>query len=276
MEQADNERTTRLVQIGETDPLGRQAIERLLAGGACASAIYYELADSTNSLALRESPTADNLPRLTVADRQAAGRGRLGRPWYADSGTLTFSIRLSLPWLSAEQRCWIALAAGMGVADAAAHQIAPVQPAIKWPNDVYIADKKVAGLLVEANNHAAVETVIGVGLNVTTDLSLAPPDVQTRATSLHLVTTGCPSRYAILPTVVQQLLERLQQLEQDPAGLLNDFRRRCYLTGRSVRIAQPNRVIAGRVIGVQDDGSLAVATESGVESIHAGEIQVNR
>ncbi|QEG41359.1 biotin--[acetyl-CoA-carboxylase] ligase [Roseimaritima ulvae] len=269
------------VQHGATDPLGQQAIQRILQRGDCRSAAYYESAASTNSIALREPHDAKQLPRLIVTDRQSAGRGRLGRQWYSDSGTLTFSLALAADTLRVppSARSLVALAAGMGVADAAEFCVSPIRPLIKWPNDVYLGDQKIAGLLVEATNEQAgsgqpTQIVIGIGVNVSTDFSAAPQEVQDRATSIAAVAVSELSRYALLPRVVEQVLERITQLNEATPELLAEFRQRCYLTGRVIRVRRPDQTLQGRVLGVDDQGTLELATSQGVHPIHAGEIEV--
>lgn len=270
-----------LVQHGDTDPLGQQAIRQILQQGDCQSAVYFDDTPSTNSIALHELLDAAQLPRLIVADRQSAGRGRLGRQWYSDSGTLTFSLRLGANTLRVptSARSLVALAAGMGVADAAEYYVSPVRPQIKWPNDVYLHDKKIAGLLVEATNDQAVNgqpanVVIGIGINVTTDFSQAPAEVQTRATSIAAVAASELSRYALLPKVVEQVLDRINQLNASEVQLLQEFRQRCYLTGRKIRVRRPDQTLEGMALGVNDQGTLELATAQGVEVIHAGEIEI--
>ncbi len=272
----DGNPTTPLVQHGDIDPLGRQAIEQILRRGDCRSAAYYDCTPSTNSIALREPLDPTELPRLIVADRQSAGRGRLGRQWYSDDGTLTFSLHLAADMLQVpvSARSLVALAAGMGVADAAEYYLSPVRPRIKWPNDVYVHDQKIAGLLVEASDARAANVVIGIGINVATDFSQAPQDVQRRATSISAVAASELSRYALLPKVVEQVLERITQLNDAGPQLMQEFRQRCYLTGRMIRVRRPDQTLQGRVVGVNDQGTLELATPQGVQTIHAGEIEV--
>lgn len=277
----DGNSDDRFVQHGDTDPLGQQAIRQILQQGDCHSAVYFDSTASTNSFALYERIAADHLPRLIVADRQSAGRGRLGRQWYSDNGTLTFSIRLAADMLRMppSARSLVALAAGMGVADAAEYYVSPVRPQIKWPNDVYLHDQKIAGLLVEATNEQATNghtasVVIGIGINVTTDFSQAPAEVQRRATSIAALAASELSRYALLPKAVEQVLERIAQLNQATPQLLQEFRQRCYLTGRKIRVRRPDQTLEGTALGVNDQGTLELATPQGVEVIHAGEIEI--
>ncbi|WP_153558759.1 biotin--[acetyl-CoA-carboxylase] ligase [Roseimaritima sediminicola] len=257
------------------DPLGRQALEQLLREGHCRDAIQLAEAASTNSIALRQQRPVDRLPLLVLADRQLAGRGRMGRQWYSDDGTLTFSLRLAadtLP-LPAEQRPLVALAAGMGVADAVEYCVSPTRPQIKWPNDVYLGGRKVAGLLVETTDEGAA-IVVGAGLNVTTDFSRAPAEVSQRATSIAAVASGGLSRYGLLPRVVAQMLSRIDQLVYQRADWLADYRLRCMLTGREVILRRPDRNVRGVVVGIDEHGALLLQTPAGAQAVHAGEIEL--
>lgn len=260
---------------GSVDPLGKQAIQRLLDRGLCRSAVYLAHCQSTNTYALAEEVPGADLPRLIVTDQQSAGRGRMDRQWYADNGTLTFSLRImvDLVHLPINKQPLLALAGGLAVADVVRHVIAPRQAAIKWPNDVLIDRRKVAGLLVEASSEQPRSIVIGIGLNVATDFSQASAQVANRAVSLHAYTGQGLNRYALLEPLVECLQDRIDQLASDPEELLHDFQQGCALTGQAVTLLLRERSITGVVLGIDPTGGLRLQTHSGVEIFHAGEVQ---
>jgi BirA family biotin operon repressor/biotin-[acetyl-CoA-carboxylase] ligase len=255
-------------------------LRRLLDAGLCRSAAQFPAIGSTNQVALRESPeTVGGLrdafyPRLIVADQQTAGRGRQGRAWHADQGTLTFSwiavvTALQLP---EEALPVVALAAGMAVADAIESTVPPYQCRLKWPNDVHIGRGKVAGILVESSTLPPRRLVIGIGVNVATDLTGAGEDVQRRGESLTRLTGRSLQRYDLLPPIVECLNERLVQLRDAPEPLLEGYRRRCVLTGRLVCYQQGQVMRRGTVRGVDAAGALQIATAEGTETVRSGEV----
>lgn len=271
-----NEPSSRLQCHGMVDPLGVQAIRQILANGICQTAAYHQATSSTNTWALNESVEADSLPRLVVADSQTAGRGRLGRNWHSDQGTLTFSLRVSATALNLSSAVspMIALAAGMGVADAIEHRLAPLRVQLKWPNDVYLGNRKIAGILVEAAGPKAERVVVGVGINIDTRFEQAAEPLSATATSLSEAATTGLTRYELLPSVVQQIVARINQLNQQTSEFLEEYRTRCYLTGKTIRIERPDQIFTGIVTGVASEGGLTLETPTGPETIYSGVIEI--
>lgn len=273
----DGERLSPLPPALATIAQGRGA--QGTQGGWIRSVRWLAEVDSTNRYALAEAGSAQQLetPRLVAAERQTAGRGRLGRRWYADSGTLTFSLLLAEGDLGVARPRWpqLALVAGLAVAEAIEMFVAPVGAALKWPNDVYVDGGKLAGILVEAGGRVGCDhVVVGIGVNVSTDFGAAPTEVAERARSLAVVAGRPIDRWAVLPVILERLAEGVRQWSNEAGGLVERYRRRCYLTGREVQARQGERVLRGRCLGLADDGSLQLAiAEGAVHRLHSGEIE---
>lgn len=259
---------------GAADPFVTAAARRLVTGGGCGSVLFVEQTTSTNTLALEEPRVgAARLPRLVVAGRQTSGRGRLGRPWHADAGTLTFSLTVPLPTEPASsRRPLVALASGVAIAEAIDPYIAPARIQLKWPNDLHLQTKKLAGVLVEASGAEPDRCVIGIGVNVATRLERAAADVQQRAITLQTLVPGVPDRFVIMEQCVRSLCERLPALTSDPEELARAYQPRCFLTGREVAVRQGNESLVGVVRGIGADGGLVLQTVAGPRTIHAGEV----
>jgi BirA family biotin operon repressor/biotin-[acetyl-CoA-carboxylase] ligase len=225
-----------------SDPLGRPRL-------------HLRVTDSTN-LRLRALAEA-GAPHgaLVTAGEQRAGRGRQGRSWSAPAGTaLLFSV------LIREPPPLLSLIAGLAVAD-----VCGARARVKWPNDVLVDGRKVAGILVEARpqEHWA---VLGIGLNVAVDLATLPAELHGRAGSLGL------GPDAIEPTLVQ-LVERLEErLVQPPVETLAALRARDALRGQEVAWDGG----AGTAVGIDGDGRLLVQTASGRLALDAGEVHLSR
>ena len=205
---------------------------------------------------------------VVVAGKQEAGRGRRGAAWVSPPGEgLAFSVLLRPP---ENKALWprLSLAAGLAVAEALDHF--GVAAEVKWPNDVWIGGKKVAGILVEAGEDFV---VAGIGINV--GVTEFPEALADSATSLALECGEAPT----LPTVLSLVLERLQvwqtKIAQDFDELLRHFRVRCALTGHEVTLISAEGVLNGKVTGIGDGGELLLQTPDGIRKlVQADEVRV--
>ena len=215
---------------------------------------------STNDEARRlaELGAADGCVVLT--DRQSAGRGRRGADWFAAAGqSLAFSIIVR----PAEPKAlWprLALAAGLAVAEAA--ETCAGEVGIKWPNDVWIARRKVAGILVEAGQDFA---VVGIGINVNS--SSFPPELTEIATSLALAAGQAQDRAHVLTSVLNHFGMRRQQLAAGFDELLDGVRLRCVLSGHAVSLITASGTRHGTIEGIGPGGELLLRTPTGLERI---------
>ena len=235
---------------------------------------YFAEVDSTNSAAMRDLGQAEELttPRLYVADAQVAGRGRYGKSWVADQGTLTFSLVVPSVILSSGLPAPISIAVGVAVARTIEHLAAPLIARIKWPNDVYVDDGKVAGILIEAipTRHDAV--VIGVGLNVATDFRKTDAILDSPVKSICELTQRYPRRYQWLAECVSQILNALDELANRPEEILTDHRNRCLLKGNLVRYFNNGQWQNGHCEGIDNAGSLLVRSGQTLCRLSSGEV----
>ena len=196
---------------------------------------------------------------LVVADRQTAGKGRLGRRWISEDG-LTFSLLLRPP-LRPAQAPLLCLAAALGVAEA-------LDRRIKWPNDVWDDQgRKVAGILAEL--HAEVDrlhfVVLGVGVNV--NQTVFPPDLPNPVSLAQL--RGPQDRAATLGRIVQAIERRCAQVRH-PQAMLEAWRRRSVTLGQRVRVGE----VEGYATDIRADGALVVQTDDGARPILAGDVEM--
>jgi BirA family biotin operon repressor/biotin-[acetyl-CoA-carboxylase] ligase len=234
---------------------------------------------STNDRALTivASLPAENVPFLILTDRQTAGRGRGRNQWFATDGVLTFSLVLEpCAWQLTPDR-WprLSVAVGGAVAEALRPWCRLDQPRLKWPNDVYIGGRKICGILVETSAEAPERLIVGIGLNVENSFEAAPPDVAARAISLRdIAGNRAPTRFDVLHAVLSQLDRDFAELSANPTTLLHRWRRDCELTGRIVAINDVGRTVTGTCLGIEDDASLLLRTESGPERCYAGTVTI--
>jgi BirA family transcriptional regulator, biotin operon repressor / biotin---[acetyl-CoA-carboxylase] ligase len=195
---------------------------------------------------------------VLIAESQTAGRGRLARQWTAPAGSgLMFSALLRPASVAVDRWGWLPLLAGIAVASAI-REVATVEAVLKWPNDVLVDDRKLAGILVQRVEPDA--AVIGIGLNVTARVDDLPPG----ATSLVEHATTTIDRDSILRAVLRELAATYQRWidhdgKADESGILRRYRVLCSTLGRMVRVELGGGdVFSGRASTVDEHGHLVV------------------
>jgi BirA family biotin operon repressor/biotin-[acetyl-CoA-carboxylase] ligase len=254
-------------------------VPRIAAAPFVGGVEYRPAVESTQNLAtelLRRR--VRDLPLLVLAGEQTAGRGRGQNPWWSARGALTFSLAIDSQLeananLPDPRR---ALVAGLAICEVVRPLAAGFACGLKWPNDVYLAGRKLCGVLVEAfrgDGPLRDRTVFGIGLNVNNSLSLAPPEIAGTATSLF-DTTG---RHHDLTDLLLAILERLQHelaaLAQADPDQVERWQEASLLDGRQVLVAQGSLQIAGRCRGLDSRGALIVDTTAGRRHVIAGEVR---
>lgn len=238
--------------------------------------LRFETLDSTNSWLLANAVrfSDDDLPLVVVADQQTGGRGRSGRSWHADAGTLTFSLLDSLQRLALPRQYTprLALIAGLSVAEAVESFVPPKQASIKWPNDVYLAGGKVAGILVESVASTPERVVIGIGVNVATQLEHAPLEVQQRARSLAQLSASPPPLTAVMHEITARIEANLQTAVSDFAEIVKQLRLRCLLTGKTIHWSVGDTQRTALCHGIDEYGGLRVELGGAMQSLSSGEI----
>jgi BirA family transcriptional regulator, biotin operon repressor / biotin---[acetyl-CoA-carboxylase] ligase len=208
--------------------------------------------------------------QVLVAEEQTAGRGRMGRSWVSQPGAaLTFSFLLRPAVVPPARRGWLPLLTGVAVA-LAVRGATGLEATLKWPNDVLIGDRKLAGILAEQSGaeqsgaeQSGAAVVVGIGLNVATTPEALPSGAGgLRATSLAIEGADV-SREVLLAEILSQLERWYVAFRENPSpeavGLLAEYRRLCGTLGRTVRVELPGgRILAGLAEDVDHDGRLLV------------------
>lgn len=238
---------------------------RLLAETFLRQVEHHAEFGSTNDRALELALGGDlELPYLVLADKQTAGRGRGVNRWWAGDGALTFSLLVELPAeLSPERAPLLALVTGLAVCETL-RELLPGEPVgLKWPNDVWLRNRKICGILIESPHSAARRAVIGVGLNVNNSLDAAPDDVRARAIAMVDASGKLLDRIDVLARFLRQFASLWALLPDASFDWSARWGPYCVLTGRAVRIDQGPRSIVGVCHGIDPDGALLLRTETG-------------
>ena len=227
---------------------------------------------STNDVALRAGQ--DGVPHGTVilAERQTAGRGRLGRDWYSPPGTgLWFSVVLRYA-LEPAQVWMLTLGAGLAVANAV-RDTAGIPVDLKWPNDVRTGGRKLAGVLTEAcsDRDRLQLAVVGIGLNVNQDPREFPGDLVDTATSLNIETGSVHRRSAVLANVLRELDAVYSVL--DPDHIRARWREASTMWGHPVRVTCGDTAVEGIAEDLSPEGALCLRTPDGeVTTVRSGDV----
>ena len=220
-----------------------------------------EAAASTNAVVAERARAGAPHGLVVVAEHQTAGRGRLDRAWETPArSSLTFTVLLH-PRVPAAEWPWLPLLAGHAVV--VALREAEVPAGLKWPNDVLIGERKVAGILLErvetADGPAA---VLGIGLNVSTTTDELPVET---ATSLTLATGSAPDRTELLVRLLGRLVDEYDAWQAGGAGrtaaLRAAYTRACVTLGREVRVELPGGVSRTGVARDIDEGGRLVVDD---------------
>ncbi len=235
-----------------------------------------EEAESTNTFAREHAARGAPHGTVIVARRQTAGRGRRGRTWTMLPGpqlAMTLILRPSWPMDEVPR---VTLAAAVALAEAL--ERFGLSPRIKWPNDVELDGKKVAGILSElvTGDQGELQAVlVGIGVNLTGGIDEIPVEIRQRATTVALASGLVLTPDELLPVLLQTFDDALKYLDskQFPI-LLEEWRKRSSTLGQPVRVTLDQQVIEGLATEVDDDGALLVTLPDGrSERVVAGEVQ---
>ncbi len=241
---------------------------------------YFPTIDSTNTLAVNMAEQGAEQGTVIHADRQTGGRGRGGRQFESPPGGLYFSLILR-PALDVSVLPLITLAAGTCLC-ASIREIVAVPVMMKWPNDLYLHERKLAGILTESGpirRGRADFVVIGVGLNLTTRPEQFSLDLRRKSISLAACSVdsagpaSCPQVDTLLPLLVKALHRASQRLGGDKEQLLAQWRAFDYLRGRQLYYLRHDKEIPATGIGLAEDGQYIILDCQGIEHrVTAGDL----
>lgn len=237
---------------------------------------YHACIDSTNERASQLARAGAEEGLVVLAEEQSAGRGRLGRSWRSPAGVNLYASLVLRPQVPLNQAAQLTFLSAVAVARAV-EQISGLQVQLKWPNDVLLQGRKLAGLLNElsAETEGIHHLIVGIGVNLNMTADQFPADLRYPATSL-LLATGRPVDRVHFAQLLFQELEQLYLLLQrsgfTPLRLaweaLSD------LTGRSVQVDCGSEILYGTVAGLAEDGALLLRTATGdVHPLYAGDVR---
>ncbi len=232
--------------------------------------VHVPVTDSTNRLARNLAAEGAAAGTVVWADRQEAGRGQHGRTFASPPGGLYFSLLLR-PDILPENLPLITLVTGLACRDLLAAKFS-VEPTIKWPNDLYLEDKKLVGILCEnyfdsTQNVPAAAVIIGVGININTRSEDFPVDLQNVITSIYEHTHETADLEQVLESVVAEITRMVSRLSEEKDFLLDRWRAYDYLKDKPLQYIHDQQKMFGTGKGLMDDGRYTFLDTSNV--VHA-------
>ena len=237
---------------------------------------YFHSIDSTNSKAYQLAIQDAEEGEVVIAELQVKGRGRLGRRWFSPAFLNLYLSVILRPQIPPHQASLITLMAAVATANAI-EKYSGLLPLIKWPNDILIRDRKVAGLLNEI--HSEMDrihfVILGIGVNLNMDGKMFSKEIRGVATSLKREMGQTISRKAFL----QSLLEELESwyeifLKEGGAPVLKAWRDRAKIEGKRVRVTSFGETLSGVAVDIDSDGAMILETKDGKRKrIVAGDVE---
>jgi len=234
--------------------------------------IYCDEIESTNSELLDGKQQYKKNGTVFLAEKQLAGKGRKDRTWLSAKGlNLTFSILLTNETVAELNINHINLIASLAVS-MAIENLYQLRTELKWPNDVLIDKKKVAGILIETSikGKNIERVVLGMGINLNQiafhgEFNFPP-------TSLKLELGTDIDRENFLAEILNLFEELLLELGSNPGNILNDWRSKCEMIGDKITITENDKVKTGIFHDIDENGYLLLKKNDTIEKIHFGDV----
>jgi BirA family biotin operon repressor/biotin-[acetyl-CoA-carboxylase] ligase len=240
-------------------------------------AYYFDSIDSTQNQALKMADNLENNGAIIVAEKQTEGKGRSGRKWVSPKGGIWFSIILQPKFdISITTLFPIASALALSIA---IEKVFKISPELKWPNDLTIKSKKLAGMLVDVSleSNKIENLVLGVGINF--DVNVKQIEKTLKGTpNFYGVASLCEQKNKIKPVQLVQTflleLEKIYELlnKKQVKKIISEWTKRSSTIGKNVELNVIDGKIKGKAIKIDEDGALVVLENNKTSKIIAGDI----
>jgi BirA family biotin operon repressor/biotin-[acetyl-CoA-carboxylase] ligase len=248
--------------------------QRLLNETFVADVENYDILASTQDRARAAAgdPKA-RLPLLVVAGSQTAGRGRGTNRWWTGHGSLAFSLVLERTACESAGTTvpQVSLAVAVALVDAIQHCAGGLVLGLHWPNDIFIGERKLAGILVDVL--AGGRYVIGVGINTNNSAADAPEELRERAATLRDLTGNRFDHTDVLVALLRELAETLRELAENPDRVGRRFDELCLQHGQALTLRAGRETVCGVCEGIAPDGALLIATDGGRRRCYSGTLR---
>ncbi len=238
--------------------------------------VYFADTDSTNDRAHALAKDGAVEGTVVIAEAQQAGKGRLGRRWMSPAGVNLYASVILRPPIAPRHAPQLTFLSAAAVAWTIA-EITGLSPTVKWPNDVLLDGRKVAGLLneLDAETERIRYLILGVGVNINMQAEQFPDDLRYPASSLAMASGGKVSRLRFTRTLLEQLDCLYSQYQREGfEPIMQAWQEYFVLTGQPVEVDCQGRLLRGQVVGLDEDGALLLKLADGrQERVLAGDVR---
>ena len=240
--------------------------------------VVLDSVDSTNNLAKELARKGAWEGSAFIADRQSAGRGRLGRSFLSPAGVGIYFSMVLRPGCPPQELMHLTCAVGSAMCDAV-ERACGFRPGIKWTNDLVVGSKKLGGILTELSvnpvTHLVDFAIVGIGINCRQQEKDFDESIRHMACSAEMVTGRPIDRSRLAAEMIRALSEMNDRLLSDKAALLDDYRRDCITLGREISVVRGLNIRHGVARSVDEDGALVVDYDDGTsEAVSSGEVSI--
>jgi len=241
----------------------------------------FDKIDSTNSETERLLANGEKGPFAVISNRQLKGRGRLGRKWYSPkSGNIHISVGFR-PNIDLIKLRTFTLWQGIGIAELLRSYSANTSISLKWPNDLVINEKKIAGMLTEASiNSEEVRTLIfGIGLNLNSSSKQFPKDLSDYSTSLKDLTGQKQRIHELTAHLIKTITKEYEKCIEgyNEEDFIRKWNKLDALVLKNVEISYGNKSIKGKAIGIDEEGNLKIKSRNGrIQTAKSGEVTIQK
>ena len=258
------------------DILTVEGIKRNLSARFIGADIYlFDAIDSTNDYALKLAKEGAKEGTVVLSESQSKGKGRLGRSWFSPSGANIYLSIILRPQMPTSQIPLLTFAAAIAVAKAI-RNAANLDADIKWPNDILIRGKKVAGILSEmgAEKDKVNFAIVGIGINVNLDKKDIPLELIDKATSIKIESNSLIDRTNLICRIIENLEEWYNLFERKGINdIIKEWKRLAITIGRDVKVQSGNSFVEGRAVDIDENGALLIKDRNSViQKVLSGDV----
>jgi BirA family biotin operon repressor/biotin-[acetyl-CoA-carboxylase] ligase len=240
-------------------------------------AYYFDSLESTQSHALKMADDPANNGSVIIAEKQTGGKGRSGRKWISPKGGIWLSLIL-YPKFDISITTLFPIASSLALSKSI-EQVFKISPELKWPNDLTIKSKKIAGMLVDVSleSNKIEKLVLGVGINFDVDAKSIEKKLKNTPNFYGVASLGDYKKDVRAPYFVQVFFTELEKIyeslnKKDTKKIILEWTKRSSTIGKEVEIETVNGKIKGKAIKIDDDGSLVINSNNKITKIIAGDV----
>ena len=240
-------------------------------------AYYFDSLESTQNQALKMADDPTNNGSVIIAEKQTGGKGRSGRKWISPKGGIWLSLIL-YPKFDISITTLFPIASSLALSKSI-EQVFKISPELKWPNDLTIKSKKIAGMLVDVSleSNKIEKLVLGVGINFDVDVKSIEKKLKNTPNFYGVASLGDYKKDVKAPYFVQVFFIELEKIyeslnKKDVKKIISEWTKRSSTIGKEVEIETVNGKIKGKAMKIDDDGSLVVNSNNKITKIIAGDV----